>query len=271
MIWKKPANIKYTEMCQYIDANVVTIANAGQNPEVEDRVYNYLWLLVKALAIKKHMFESFQDYDPYCFYAAERLFFAIRKNYLNQGKIIKGKEIRPIKSCLNYTKKLLYPMKIEYQRQSYQTIISEEWVSKKFDAFQFKEQLKDDARESHQISKNFWTYAKDVLAHSSSIVDSVLAKSPFSKDSIDYKYLKITILLNCYISVKTKGKLDANPLTVIMWKLPKSMSNYVRVLLREFYTALKREILTCYEIVNIDDYMLEKIISVQGDTSEYED
>lgn len=42
MIWKKPANIKYTEMCQYIDANVVTIANAGQNPEVEDRVYNYL-------------------------------------------------------------------------------------------------------------------------------------------------------------------------------------------------------------------------------------
>ena len=83
-------------------------------------------MLVKALAIKKHMFESFQDYDPYCFYAAERLFFAIRKNYLNQGKIIKGKEIRPIKSCLNYTKKLLYPMKIEYQRQSYQTIISEE-------------------------------------------------------------------------------------------------------------------------------------------------
>jgi hypothetical protein len=49
------------------------------------------------------------------------------------------------------------------------------------------------------------------------------------------------------------------------------MSNYVRVLLREFYTALKREILTCYEIVNIDDYMLEKIISVQGDVNDYED
>ena len=56
MIWKKPANIKYTEMCQYIDANVVTIANAGQNPEVEDRVYNYLWLLVKALAIKNNAY-----------------------------------------------------------------------------------------------------------------------------------------------------------------------------------------------------------------------
>ena len=258
-------------MCIYIDNNITTIAEAGKNPEVEDKVYNYLWLLVKALAIKKHMFESFQDYDPYCFYAAERLFFALRKNYLTQGKIIKGKEIRPIKSCLNYTKKLLYPMKIEYQRQSYQTIISEEWVSKKFDAFQFKEQLKDDARESHQVSKNFWIYAKDVLEHSSTILDDVLKRSPFGKDSIEYKYLKITILLNCYLSIKNKGKLDASPLTVIMWKLPKSMSNYVRVLLREFYTALKKEILACYEMVNIDDFMLEKIISVQESTNDYED
>lgn len=271
MLWKKPANIKYTEMCQYIDANVPIIANAGQSPEVEDRVYNWLWLLVKALAIKKRLFDSFSDYDPYCFYAAERLFFALRKNYLNQGKVIKGKEIRPIKSCLNYTKKLLYPMKIEYQRQSYQTVISEEWVSKKFDAFQFKEQLKEDARSAHQVSNNFWIYTKDIIRHSSSILDDVLKRSPFNKDSIDYKYLKITILLNCYISIKNKGKLDDNPLTIIMWKLPKSMANYVRVWLREFYAALKREILACYEMVNIDDLMLEKIISGQGESNDSED
>ena len=49
------------------------------------------------------------------------------------------------------------------------------------------------------------------------------------------------------------------------------MSNYVRVLLREFYTALKKEILACYEMVNIDDFMLEKIISVQESTNDYED
>ena len=271
MLWKKPANMKFTDMCIYVDANIEKIADAGKYPEVEDRVYNWLWLLVKALAIKKHMFESFQDYDPYCFYAAERLFFALRKNYLNQGKTIKGKEIRPIKSCLNYTKKLLYPMKIEYQRQSYQTVISEEWVSKKFDSFQFKEQLKDDARESHQVSKNFLKYAKDALTNSSAIIDSVLTKSPFSKKSADYQRIKITLLLNCYFSLKNKKKLDFNPTTIVLWRLPKSMANYIRVLLREFYTELKREIMNCYEITNIDDYMLEKIISVQGDPNEYDD
>ena len=271
MLWKKPANMKYVDMCIYIDNTVPLIAEPGKYPKEEDTVYNYLWLLVKALAIKNHMFESFSDYDPYCFYAAERLFFALRKNYLNQGKVIKGKLIRPIKSCLNYTKTLLYPMKIEYQRQSYQQVISEEWVSKKFDAFQFKEQLKDEARYSHGVSKTFWQYVKDTLEHSDKLIETVLDRSPFSKNSVDYKKLKISLMLNCYYGLKNKNKLDLNPVTIILWKLPKSMSSYVRILLTEFYTELKKEVLTCYEDSNIDDYMLEKIISVQAEVNDYEE
>jgi len=38
-------------------------------------------LVIKALAIKKGMFSNFQDYDPYAFYGANRVYFAIRKNY----------------------------------------------------------------------------------------------------------------------------------------------------------------------------------------------
>jgi hypothetical protein len=112
MQWKKDPKLKYTDLCVYVDAHILDIVNPGENPEIENKIYNYLWLLVKALAIKKCMFNNFQDYDPFSFYAANRLFFALRKNYWNQGKVIKGKEIRPIKSCLNYTKALLYPMKI---------------------------------------------------------------------------------------------------------------------------------------------------------------
>ena len=218
------------------------------------------------------MFESFQDYDPYSFYAAERLFFAIRKNYLNQGKIIKGKEIRPIKSCLNYTKKLLYPMKIEYQRQSYQTIITEEWVSKKFDAMQFKEQLKEDARQSHQVDKQFWVYAKDTLTHCGNLADRVLERSPFVNGSSDYRHLKMSLLLNCYYGLRNKNKLDINPTTVMLWKLPKSMSSYVKLLLKEFYIEIKREIVDCYDQVNISEELLEKIITEPTEsTNEYDD
>ena len=44
----------------------------------------------------------------YATHAANRLFFALRKNYLNQGKTIKGKQIRPIKSCLKLYKSFTY-------------------------------------------------------------------------------------------------------------------------------------------------------------------
>jgi hypothetical protein len=131
MLWKKPANLKYTDLCIYIDENVPKILNPGEHPDIENTIYNYLWLLVKALAIKKCMFTDFQDYDMYAFYAANRLFFALRKNQLNQGKTIKGKLIRPIKSCLNYTKALLYPMKIEYQRESFREV-KPKWVCPQF-------------------------------------------------------------------------------------------------------------------------------------------
>ena len=51
MLFKKPSNLKYTDLCQFIDANVPNIVNPGENPELENTIYNYLWLLVKALAI----------------------------------------------------------------------------------------------------------------------------------------------------------------------------------------------------------------------------
>jgi hypothetical protein len=261
MLWKKPANMKYTEMCMYIDENVPKIVNPGENPEIENIIYNYLWLLVKALAIKKCMFTDFQDYDTYAFYAANRLFFALRKNQLNQGKTIKGKLIRPIKSCLNYTKALLYPMKIEYQRESFKEVIEEEFVSKKFDAFAYKEQLKSNARDSAGVTRQFKNNLYEVLTQNSKLLDDILQKSPFNSSTPEYQNLKISILLNSVQILKTKKKLDITNQSIILWHLPKSMTNYTKVLLKEFFMALKLEIMDCYKASDLSDSDLENILS----------
>lgn len=261
MLWKKPANMKYTDMCIYIDQNVPKIVNPGEHPDIENTIYNYLWLLVKALAIKKCMFTAFEDYDMYAFYAANRLFFALRKNQLNQGKTIKGKLIRPIKSCLNYTKALLYPMKIEYQRESFREVIEEEFVSKKFDAFAYKEQLKNKARDYSGVTQQFKEHLYDVLAQNSKLLDDILQKSPFNSSTPEYQNLKISILLTSIQVLKNKKKLDAVPQSVILWHLPKSMSNYTKVLLKEFFMALKLEIMDCYKSSDLNDSDLENILS----------
>lgn len=263
-VWKKDPKLKYTDLCIYIDENIPKIAEAGAYPDVENKVYNYLWLLVKALAIKKCMFNHFDDYDGYATHAANRLFFAIRKNYQNQGKKIKGKLIRPIKSCLNYTKALLYPMKVEYQNENFREIITEEFVSKKFDAFMFKEKLKSDALSSQGVTEQLSIYLNSSFKNIDVVIDKVLKRSLFGKTPDMYKKLKISLLLNTLNSLKLKKRLDSELPTVILWKLPKSMSGYVRVLLKEFYTEIKLEILDCYKMVQMDDSILENLLRDEG-------
>lgn len=261
MLWKKPTEMKYTDLCIYIDENVPKIINPGEHPEIENTIYNYLWLLVKALAIKKCMFTDFQDYDMYAFYAANRLFFALRKNQLNQGKTIKGKLIRPIKSCLNYTKALLYPMKIEYQRESFREVIEEEFVSKKFDAFAYKEQLKNKARDHSGVTQQFKEHVQSALSLNGQLLDNVLQKSPFNSSTPEYQNLKISILLTSLQILKNKKKLDASPQSVILWHLPKNMSNYTKILLKEFFMTIKLEIMDCYKACDLSEFDLENIIS----------
>ena len=253
--------MKFTDLCVFIDANVPNIVNPGENPELENTIYNYLWLLVKALAIKKCMFKNFQDYDMYAYYSANRLFLALRKNQINQGKTIKGKLIRPIKSCLNYTKALLYPMKIEYQRESFKEIIEEEFVSSKFDAIAYKEKLKSQARDNSDITRNFKNYVRTALLQNDRLLDDILQKSPFNSTTPEYQNLKISILLTSLQILKTKKKLSANPQSVILWHLPKSMTNYTKVLLKEFFMALKLDIIDCYKEADLSDMDLENILS----------
>jgi hypothetical protein len=260
MQWKKDPNLKYTDMCIWIDANIPNIVNSGENPEIEDKLYNYLWLLVKALAIKKCMFTNFQDYDPFAFYAANRLYMALRKNYWNQGKTIKGKQIRPIKSCLNYTKALLYPMKVEYQNETFKEIISEEFVSKKFDAMAFREHMRAAARDSHGCTEQFKTYTRDAFNSIGRLLDKVLAKSPFAPNTLEYKRLRISLILNALNSLNTKNRLNSELPSIIVWKLPRSMQSYVRVLLKEFYTEIKLEILECHRISYIEDDLIDKLL-----------
>ena len=272
MLYHKPAEFKYTDLCIYIDQNLEKIKVPGENPDIENTIYNYLWLVVKALAIKKCLFNSFQDYDAYAFHAANRLFFALRKNMVNQGKVIKGKQIRPIKSCLNYMKALMYPMKIEFQNETYREVISEEFVSKKFDAFNFKEQLKNEARENQGVTESFRIALTEELQNIGNTADKILLESPFQKGTLDYKKLKISLLLNAYNSLRVKGKLDSNVQTILLWKLPKSMSSYVRILLKKFYTEIKNDIIECYKSVDLGDDVLEKLIQNSNEEQmQYED
>jgi len=261
MLWKKPADLKYTDLCIYIDQNVPKLLDPDCPDVLKDTIYNYLFLLIKALAIKKRMFNSFQDYDGYSFYAANRIFFALKKNLTNQGKVIKGKEIKPIKSCLNYTKALLYPMKIEYLREEYDIGKAELETSKNFDQFVFKQQMRDYAWQQQGKSFEFKSNVEDLFKNFNFVLTRILQASPFHPGTVDYKRIKISILFNVLNNLKQHKSINTEPVTVILWKLPKSMATYIKVFLKKLGTAMAQEIMESYEDVQIDDRLLDYMLT----------
>ena len=61
---------------------------------------------------------------------------------------------------------------------------------------------------------------KNYLASSFSsinlLLDKVLKRSPFNPNSLDYKKLKMSLIINAYNSVKFKKKLDADPTSIVL-------------------------------------------------------
>ncbi len=269
IMWRKPDNLKYTDLCIYIDAHSAEIVDADPEDEVPNLIYNYIYLLVKALAIKKRMFDNFSDYDGYALQSANRLFFALKKSYMNEGKVIKGKTIKPIKSILNYTKALLYPMKLEYLNSQYNIKTRASEAAKEFNKFTYRQNLRDQVWESQRNTEKFKESVIELFYEFNKTLESVLKKSPFRNDSPEYKKIKISILLNCLQNLKEKNGINADPVTVKIWKLPKSMNNYIRVFITELGTSLKHQIINFYSELQIEDKILDYLIS--NPSGEYND
>jgi hypothetical protein len=156
-------------------------------------------------------------------------------------------------------------MKIEYQNETFKEVISEEFVSKKFDALAFQEKMRADARDRQGCNEQFKSYVEDTFKGIGLLVDKVVQKSPFAPSSADYKNLKISLLLNTINSINVKNKLNSELPTIILWKLPRSMSNYVRILLKELYTEIKKEIMECHRLSSMDDDLVDKLLQVPSE------
>lgn len=260
MLWKKPEGLRYVDLCIYIDKHAPELIAEPRNEEAENLIYNYIWLIVKALAIKKRMFDSFSDYDGYAMYSANRLFFALRKSYLNEGKIIKGKLIKPIKSILNYMKALFYPMKLDYINEQYNTEMRSIFTSKKFDEFTYRQKFAESVWVQQSGQEEFRDFCIEFFQNFQFSVNKVLQKAPFKRDSVEFKKLKISILLNCLKNLKANRGINADPVTATVWKLPKSMGSYVRFFIKELGTEIKQNIMKLYQDSQIDDNIISYMI-----------
>ena len=108
---RKP-DIKYTDMCIYIDNHVY------EDEHDAYKIFEYLQMLVYALAVKKRFFNNEKDYDDYSLYVATKVYLRLtnKRQFLNEDD---ANKLPKVKSVLNFVKSIMYPLKVNFLIENY--------------------------------------------------------------------------------------------------------------------------------------------------------
>lgn len=195
----KPWNMKYTDLCIYIDKTVYErdqdnnpIALRKLTSQETDNVYTYLYNVIYALSVKKRLFTQKADYDAFCLEAAGDIFMRLEKP--DQDFTYQSKHNKPIKSVLNYIKGALGFMSITWRNTNYASILNPE-----YDSQEKVEGVKSYAysQASTQYEEQKTKAYQEVIEKLPSYLEQALKVSIFNKN----KLKKHQILLSQYLSL----------------------------------------------------------------------
>ena len=195
----KPWNMKYTDLCIYIDKTIYErdkdnnpIALRKLTSEEIDNVYTYLYNTIYALSVIKRLFTQKADYDAFCLEAAGDIFMRLEKP--DQDFTYQSKHNKPIKSVLNYIKGALGFMSITWRNKNYAVVLNPE-----YDSEEDVEGAKSYAyrQASTQYDEQKIKAYQEVIEDLPSYLEQALKTSIFNKN----KLKKHQILLSQYLSL----------------------------------------------------------------------
>lgn len=167
---RKIPKIKYVDMCIYIDNTAYTDEHNA------DTIFEYLQCIIYALAVKKRFFYTEKDYDNYSIYVAEQIYLRLisPRQYLDDNN---PRKLPKIKSVLNYIKKAMGPLKINYQQDNFGQIY-----------------LEDKSPDIHQEIQN--QYSQTITTQSHSLLNVEFERYFLDISKTVQNYLKTTIYSN---------------------------------------------------------------------------
>lgn len=283
-MFNKPANLKYTDLAIYIDANAHKIINEGEFPLVEATIYEYLYHIVYALACKAAYFKP-QYYDSFAGYAAGELYMSMRKKLINDGKDNRGRTVVPVKSSLNFIKATLFPLKINYQKENFGSVIDP-------NVHGGTDLLKENITEA--IQQQYRTIPIEVYQDTAQelpqIIKQVIQKTPFRNDCLFCQKLYISIILTLLNDITLPSKIhkkisknlakrvtNKTPLQLlslytnnieapILWHLDKSFQDYVRIMVIKVKQLIAKSVEIGMHSGELSDELIDRLMRGAYDT-----
>ena len=162
-------------MAIWIDEN-------GHKPDCDQQMlFEYLYHLCYILSYKWKYFNTQKDYDEFAIFSAGILF----KRYVQQS------QLQPVKSSLNYIKKVLRIYKIQFQKEFFQENITRDIQDEnvKYN-ISFEYELQDKCSQLNKVE--FLVYLQDIPR---TILGSLTNSIPKKKHSSEFTNIYLSCLL----------------------------------------------------------------------------
>lgn len=278
MTYNKPKNVTYTEMAIFFDKHI-------KKPQRDDNIlYEYLYHLVYMLASKARYFHDFEDYDQFALYAASKIYMRA----INEEKTEK-----PIKSILNYIKAVVYPLKVDYQKEVYDEIINPD-VDDRINGERLKANLHAPILADYRDGLMEEVYQQ--LDYLPKYIKETVNESPYKDDRLMCRRLYMSVLLSFLNGItfsnpgieKLKRReikaLDTDSTALkmlekeketsaLLWRLDESLLNYIEMLTNKVRRKFGRdlvEIKKSYELPeeDLNAIMMSAYNTDQSDSNE---
>ncbi len=281
MMYTKPENVSYTDMCMYIDSHMYT-----EDFDVE-LVYQYLYHIVLMLARRANLFPKHRYYDDFAIYAASRIYMRFMHPKQYEYKDDGSPKLDRIKSVLNYAKNVLYPMKVDFEQLEYsQTLSAEE---EKLSSFNYESVVRASVEGLLLVDFN------DTLENISKTCEQFLSTIPYPKDSSTWLNIYVSVMLTFTNSVTLRNKTlrrlrhiqETNKVTdaklnsmfvlekyddPILFHLDASMADYITVLSRQLKHIVAEDLSYILHTNISRDFVLSDIVVKDTTKSDlYED
>lgn len=287
MTFQKPKDVKYVDMCIFVDEKVQQESISEEDASL---VYEYLYHIIYMLAVKQRFFSKEEYYDEFAIITAGDVFNRLITNPKLQEVTEDGTpKMAKVKSCLNYIKAILYGRKVHFEQSYY---------SQKF--------LTADPQEIPSTTSSF-SYTRDSLDFkinlntelyldtiSGTIKSYIRNNSPYRKNRLLMKNIYISCLLSILNSLvfteeenlniqrkyttmdaKVRYLYKAYKLNrdncITLYHLPGYYRSYITVLVRQLYTVIGKDIKElCHSDISIPEDVLMNISFMEIMGNEYD-
>lgn len=275
MTYTKPKNMKYTDMCIFIDANIY---NENKSEETVELIFQYIYHLCFMLSNKNKYFRDFADYDDFSLYAAEKIYMRLVDPRQFQEE---GKKLAKIKNVLDYIKSVLYGIKVDYQNKTFRQVIDPN-INPKINCHTLATNLKNNIEEQYKYKVKDGVC--EIISEIPSIIAEIVYDTPYKKDPVMLKNIYLSCLISFLKSItlsnsnieklnkKESKAVDSYELLlklykqeqescITLWKLDPSMTDYIRLLYNKIKSKIAKKITATKYSLSLSDDILKDIMN----------